>query len=97
MADPYKEPHFRTWQAHYKDALSVVSMVRGMIGEMFGTVANIESSDATLLRGPEAKHDGEAILEALGNIRDDIAKMENTITILREENASLKRQLGGCY
>ncbi|MGB6084991.1 hypothetical protein, partial [Parvibaculum sp.] len=51
-----------------KQAASVIGMIRAMIGEMFGPIANIESEEATLLRGPEAKHDGEAILEALQRV-----------------------------
>ena len=58
------------WERQAKGATSVIRMIRAMIGEMFGTTANMESEEATLLRGPEAKHDGEAILEALGRVRD---------------------------
>ncbi|NRA88818.1 MAG: hypothetical protein HRU28_15845 [Rhizobiales bacterium] len=64
-----------TWQKIAMDNVSVVLMIRGMIEEMFGTVANMESEDATvLLRGPELKHDGEAILAALRNIKLEIDK-----------------------
>ena len=61
------------WEIHAKQATSVIRMIRGMIGEMFGPIANIESEEATLLRGPEAKQHGEAILEALGRVGDHIA------------------------
>jgi len=61
------------WERQAKDATSVIAMIRAMIGEMFGPIASIESEDATLLRGPEAKHDGEAILEALGRVRDALS------------------------
>lgn len=61
------------WKIKAKQATSVIRMIRGMIGEMFGPIANIESEEATLLRGPEAKHHGEVILEALGRVRDHIA------------------------
>lgn len=58
------------WEKQAKNAMSVIGMIRAMIGEMFGPV--IESSEATLLRGPEPKHDGEAILEALAKIKDQL-------------------------
>lgn len=61
------------WERQAKEAASVIAMIRAMIGEMFGPVASIESAEATLLRGPEATHDGEAILEALGRVRDALA------------------------
>lgn len=57
------------WKTQAQAATSVISMVRAMIGEMFGPIANIESEEATLLRGPEPRHDGEAILAALQNIQ----------------------------
>lgn len=57
------------WEQQAKQATSVIAMIRAMIGEMFGTVANLESDGAALLRGPESYHDGEAILAALQNIQ----------------------------
>ena len=62
------------WEAQAKQAVSVIAMIRAMIGEMFGSIANIESDEATLLRGPESKHDGEAILAALQNIAAALSK-----------------------
>ena len=64
------------WKRQAQDASSVILMIRAMIGEMFGQTASIESQDATLLRGPEAKHDGEAILEALGRVRDALCAVD---------------------
>lgn len=62
------------WERQAKEATSVIAMIRAMIGEMFGPIASIESADATLLRGPEVKHDGEAILEALGRVCDALER-----------------------
>ena len=67
------DQHPESWEAQAKQATSVIGMIRAMIGEMFGPIANLESEEATLLRGPESKHDGEAILAALSRIRDHIA------------------------
>lgn len=62
------------WEAQAKQATSVIAMLRAMISEMFGPIANIESDEATLIRGPESKHDGEAILAALQNISAALSK-----------------------
>lgn len=68
------------WKAQAQQATSVLAMVRAMIGEMFGPIANLESAEATLYRGPEPKHDGEAILTALQNIADYIARLDSELT-----------------
>lgn len=59
------------WREQAQQAAGVIAMIRAMLGEMFGPV--IESEDAALLRGPEPKHDGEAILEALQKIAERLA------------------------
>lgn len=56
---------------------SVIAMVRAMIGELFGPVASIESEEATLRRGPEPRHDGEAIIEALQRVSDRLSHLES--------------------
>ncbi|MCY0148330.1 hypothetical protein OEG84_11560 [Hoeflea sp. G2-23] len=61
------------WKGQAQQATSVLSMIHAMIGELFGPVASIESEEAVLLRGPEAKHTGEAILAALQRVSDALA------------------------
>ncbi|MBZ9973548.1 hypothetical protein LB517_28360 [Mesorhizobium sp. BR1-1-12] len=56
----------------YADAVEphaeALRMVREAVGEIFGPVANMESEDARLLRGPEPRHEAEAIIAALQNV-----------------------------
>ena len=75
------------WKDNAVQARSVIAMIRAMVGEMFGPVASIESEDATLLRGPEAKHDGEAVLEAL-------QRVSSTLTRVTAERDEAVRLLG---
>jgi hypothetical protein len=57
----------------YADAIAphhaAMRMVRDAIEELFGPLANLESEEAVLLRGPEPHHDAEAIISALQNIK----------------------------
>ena len=43
-------------------------MIRDAIEELFGPYANLESEEATLLRGPEPHHEAEAIIASLQNV-----------------------------
>lgn len=43
-------------------------MVRDAIEQLFGPDADIESDEATLLRGPEPRHRADAIIDALRRI-----------------------------
>lgn len=56
----------------YADAAApyatAIRMIREAIGEIFDPVANLESEDAVLLRGPEPHHAAEAIISALQNV-----------------------------
>lgn len=65
------------WKSNAQSATGTLSVVRAMIGEMFGAIASIESEDATLLRGPEPKHTGEAILEALQRVQSALETARN--------------------
>jgi len=49
---------------------SALRMIREAVGELFGPVANLESEEAVLRRGPEPWNDAEAIIDALRNVRD---------------------------
>ncbi|TIW05739.1 MAG: hypothetical protein E5V74_01755 [Mesorhizobium sp.] len=44
-------------------------MVREAIEELFGPMADMESEEAVLLRGPEPHHDAEAIIAALQRVQ----------------------------
>lgn len=48
--------------------VSAMRMIRQGIEEIFGPIADLESEEATLLRGPEPHHEAEAILDALKRI-----------------------------
>lgn len=52
---------------------TAIRMVREAVGELFGPVANLESEEAVLLRGPAPHHDAEAIIAALQRVKN---KME---------------------
>lgn len=65
------------WKQNCRNATGTISLIRAMIGEMFGPVASIESEEATLLRGPEPKHSGEAILEALQRVQASMETARN--------------------
>ncbi|TIU88842.1 MAG: hypothetical protein E5W06_00305 [Mesorhizobium sp.] len=56
----------------YADAVepyaAALRMIREAIGELFGPIANLESEDAVLLRGPEPHHEAEAIIAALQRV-----------------------------
>lgn len=45
-------------------------MVREAIEELFGSMADMESEEALLLRGPEPHHDAEAIIAALQRVKE---------------------------
>lgn len=49
---------------------AALQMIREAIGELFGPMANLESEEAVLLRGPEPHHEAEAIIAALQNLKD---------------------------
>ncbi|MBO9430571.1 hypothetical protein [Sulfitobacter sp. R18_1] len=67
------------WKDNCQSATGTIGVIRAMIGEMFGATASIESQDATLLRGPEPKHDGEAILEALQRVQSALETNRNAL------------------
>ncbi|MGX7874418.1 hypothetical protein ACVDG5_018150 [Mesorhizobium sp. ORM6] len=56
----------------YADAVApyaaALRMIREAVGEIFGPIANLESEDAVLLRGPEPHYEAEAIIAALQNV-----------------------------
>ncbi|RUX02653.1 hypothetical protein EOA30_17660 [Mesorhizobium sp. M8A.F.Ca.ET.059.01.1.1] len=58
----------------YADAVqpyaAALRMIREAIEELFGPVANLESEDAVLLRGPEPHHDAEAIIAAFQRVAE---------------------------
>lgn len=56
------------WRDNLQNAWAALRMIREAVGE-FGPIADLESEDAVLLRGPEPVHEAEAIVEALGRIR----------------------------
>lgn len=51
---------------------AAIAMIREAIDELFGPVANLESPEAVLLRGPEPHHDAEAIISALQRINETL-------------------------
>ena len=59
--------------AHFKIVepyAAAIRMIRDAIGELFGPLANLESEEAVLLRGPLPEHDAEAIIAALQNVKE---------------------------
>lgn len=62
--DPTYRPPREPWPALY--------MIREAMETLFGPIASLESSEAVLLRGPESIHEAEAIIEALGRVRDEL-------------------------
>lgn len=48
---------------------AALRMIREAVEELFGPLANMESEEAVLLRGPEPVHEAEAIVEALHRVR----------------------------
>ncbi|MBZ9815055.1 hypothetical protein [Mesorhizobium sp. CA7] len=69
----------------YADAIephhAAMHMIREAIGELFGPVADLESEDTVLLRGPEPHHQAEAIIAAL-------QKVAAALAAERERNAT---------
>jgi len=61
--------------AHYSAALN---MVRDAIEELFGPLANLESEEAVLLRGPDPYHRAEAMIAALQNVSRHISVSDQT-------------------
>jgi hypothetical protein len=47
---------------------AALRMIGDAIEELFGPIANLESEDGTLWRGPELHHRAEAIIEALQRV-----------------------------
>lgn len=81
------------WKANSQNATGTIRVIRAMIGEIFGPTASIESEDATLLRGPEPKHDGEAILEALQRVHTALTDgAETQVAAERKRCADIARK-----
>jgi midasin (ATPase involved in ribosome maturation) len=57
------------WRANLQDAWTAIHMIRDAIEELFSPIANLESEDAVLLRGPEPHHAAEAIIAALQRVK----------------------------
>jgi hypothetical protein len=49
---------------------AALRMIRDAVDELFGPVASLESEEDVLQRGPELHHEAQAIVDALGRIRD---------------------------
>tara|TARA_R110002126_G_scaffold290704_4_gene448316 strand:- start:16836 stop:17837 length:1002 start_codon:yes stop_codon:yes gene_type:complete len=95
---PSMPPSTDRWKAQAQQATSVIAMIRAMIGEIFGPTASIESQDATLLRGPEAKHEGEAILEALQRIHAAQPSPADSVVLDNiEPEDGFWRSCSGCH
>jgi len=60
--------------ARWNNMYQHCGMIREAVGEMFGPVANLESEEAVLLRGPEPQHEAEAIIAALQNLRTKLGE-----------------------
>lgn len=81
---------------------AALHMVREAIGELFGPLANLESEEAVLLRGPEPHHDAEALIAALQNVaavggrREQIRAKIAARTVERPAPAWLDSALGPC-
>lgn len=58
-----------SYREHVAPYAAALRMVREAIGELFGPVADLESEEATLLRGPEPQHEAEALIAALQRIQ----------------------------
>lgn len=80
-----------TQKTSYPDAVqpyaAAIRMVREAIEELFGPMADLESEEAVLLRGPEPHHDAEAIIAALQRV--------NERRIAPEAMASVLSAVGG--
>lgn len=48
---------------------AALRMIGDAIGELFGPMADLESDEAMLLRGPEPHHEAEAYIAALQRVR----------------------------
>ncbi len=54
--------------------LAALAMIREAVEELFGPVASLESEEATMqLRGPELRHEAEAIIAALQRVAARLA------------------------
>lgn len=51
---------------------AAIRMIREAVGELFGPAANLESEEGVLLRGPEPRHDAEAIIAALQRLASPV-------------------------
>lgn len=69
---------------NYRTAGVALRMIREAVEE-FGPVADLESEEAVLFRGPEATHEAEAIVEALIRART-AAEAEAALTNKETEN-----------
>lgn len=75
-----------------ESAWAALRMIADCVGERFGPIANIESEDASLRRGPEYCHFAEGIIEALLRVpsqqQDDL-----TISMLKTSLRAVSKQL----
>lgn len=60
----------QTYSQAVEPYAAALRMVRDAIEELFGPAADLESEDAVLLRGPEPKHQAEALIAALQRVAE---------------------------
>lgn len=72
MTDEFIEQLYgrKTYSEVVEPYAASLRMIRDAIGELFGPLANLESEEAVLLRGPEPHHDAEAIIAALQRVKE---------------------------
>lgn len=61
--------------------VSALRMIRQQIEDTFGPIANLESEEAVLLRGPEPTHEAEAICLALRNASAHIVAFNEQVAL----------------
>lgn len=72
------------WRENCQNAAVARCMIRDAIGELFGPIASLESEEAVLLRGPEAAHEAEAIIEALQRVSAALDEAQKVIAPFAE-------------
>lgn len=58
------------WRNNLKDAGHALSDIRRFVEEKFKCVADLPSTEAVLLAGPEVKHESDAIIAALNRVAE---------------------------
>lgn len=79
LAATHQKPRKVDYAKAVEPYVSALRMIRQQVEDTFGPYANLESEEATLLRGPEPICEAEAICKALRTVGIHLAVMHGDL------------------